>query len=154
MGRLRIGTPEEAEERRRRLTADRVRRLRERRRAKTPASAGDPAAAEAPIPPATTARNAVADLATVMLGRFVETIERLETQLAGTRTRNPALADAYAAERRQVQAGLKAAWGEVEAAGFSVAATREVIRLRKMPVAERQELEATIGLYKQALGME
>ncbi len=154
MGRLRIGTPEEAEERRRRLTADRVRRLRERRRAKTPASAGDPAAAEAPIPPVTTVRDALADPAAVMLGCFVEKIERLENELAGTRPRNPALADTYAAVRQQVQGELKAAWGEVETAGFSVAATREIVRLRKMPVAERRELEATVSLYKQALGME
>ena len=126
MGRLRIGTPEEAEERRRRLTADRARRLRERRRAKTPASAGDLAAAEAPIPPATTARNAVADLATVMLGRFVEKIERLETQLAGRR----------AAEAR----GIEMAWTELATgtSGLRIEGETVVVELRS---GEPWELE-------------
>ena len=153
MGRPRIGTPEEAAERRRQLTAARVRRLRGRRRASASAPAGDPVA-EAPAPSAPAVRTADTDLAAMMLRRFVERLERLEAELAGTRTRDPALADAGAAERRQIGADLKATWKEIKGVGFSVAATREILRLRKMGEAKRREFEATVSAYKQALGMQ
>ncbi|WP_183182303.1 GapR family DNA-binding domain-containing protein [Azospirillum sp. OGB3] len=87
------------------------------------------------------------------LQQLVESIEQLERELAGLRTRNPALKDAYAAERRSVQEDLRRVWGEAETAGFSVEALREVIRLRAIPPARRAELEASVSVYRQALGM-
>ncbi len=84
---------------------------------------------------------------------LVERIERLEKELSGLRTRNPALADAYAVERRSVQEDLRNAWGEAKTTGFDTEALREIIRLRKIPSAQRIELERTISIYKQALGM-
>lgn len=145
MGRPRIGTAEEAAERKRQQTANRVRRLRERRRAE--------AAVPADAPPAPAVYTPSPIAAMRLLG-FVERIERLETELAGTRSRNPALATAYAAERQQIQAELKAVLKELEDTRFSAAATREILRLRKMDAADRRELETTVALYKQALGMD
>lgn len=152
-GRPVIGTPEEAAERRRRQTAERVRRLRERRRVEAPSlPASEPVVTEAVAPPTpTTVSPGIAEL---RLRYFVERIERLEQEVGKLRTRNPALADAYATERRGVQAMLKDAWAEVEASGFSADVTREIIRLRKMPVEERRVFEDRVSLYKRALGME
>lgn len=84
---------------------------------------------------------------------FVERIERLENELSGLRTRNPALKNAYAAERRSVQDDLKQAWADATEAGFSVEALREVIRLRTIPPALRAELEAAVSVYRQVLGV-
>ncbi|WP_377810319.1 GapR family DNA-binding domain-containing protein [Azospirillum sp. A29] len=67
-------------------------------------------------------------------------------ELAGTRSRNPALTAAYAAERQQIQAELKTVWKELEDTRFSAATTREILRLRKMDAADRRELETTVAL--------
>lgn len=151
-GRPRIGTPEEAAERRRRQTAERVRRFRERRRAEKRSSpTNEPVAAESGVP--TIRTNAARGLAGERLRYLIERIERLEKELGGLRTRNPALADAYAAERRSAQEDLRNTWGEAKKTGFDVEALREVIRLRKIPSTQRIELEHTVNIYKQALGM-
>jgi uncharacterized protein (UPF0335 family) len=149
MGRPRIGTPEEAAARKRQQTADRVRRLRARRAA-VPAGTPPADASPAPAIPVYTP----SPIASTRLLGFVERIERLETELAGTRSRNPALAAAYATERAAIQAELKAVWKELEGTGFSAAVTREILRLRKMDEADRREFETTVALYKQALGMD
>lgn len=156
MGRPRIGTPEEAAERKRHQTAARVRRLRERRRAEQPAPssppAGAPPADDAPAP--STPVYTPSDYAATKLRLFVERIERLDIELAGTRTRSPALAGAYATERATIQAELKAVWKELGDTGFSPTATREILRLRKMDEAGRRAFETTVFLYKRALGMD
>lgn len=156
-GRPRIGTPEEAAERRRRQTAERVRRFRERRRAeKRSCPMNEPAATEAAAPtvhPTTVHPTTVHGLADERLRYLVERIERLEKELSGLRTRNPTLAKAYAAERRSVQEDLGNTFGEAKKAGFDVEALREVIRLRKIPPVQRIELERTVNVYKQVLGM-
>ncbi|MGA1855001.1 GapR family DNA-binding domain-containing protein [Azospirillum sp. 11R-A] len=149
MGRPRIGTPEEAAERKRQQTASRVRRLRARRAealATTPPADAPPA----PVVPVYMS----SPIASMRILGFVEGIERLETELAAIRSRNPTLAAAYATERAAIQSELKAVWKELEDTGFSAAATREILRLRKMDDADRRELEATVALYKQALGMD
>ncbi|WP_298371117.1 GapR family DNA-binding domain-containing protein [Azospirillum sp.] len=84
---------------------------------------------------------------------LVERIERLQKELSGLRTRNPALADAYAAERRSVQEDLRNAWSEAKTTGFDAEALREIIRLRSISSAQRMGLERTVSIYKQALGM-
>lgn len=145
-GRPMVGTPEEAAERRRRQTAERVRRLRERRRAEKPQ-------AIAPVVAPVAVRAAPQPDASGSLRFLVERIESLEAELGRLRSRNPAFAQAYAAERKAVQDELRAAYKDAEAWGFSVEALREVIRLRAIPPARRVELERTVTIYKQALGM-
>ena len=152
MGRPRIGTAEEAAERKRKQTADRVRRLRARRRATAAVPADTPTADDPPALP--TPVYTPSPIAAMRLRQFIERIERLEEELAGTRSRDPALAAAWADERRQIQADLKAVWKELEGTGFSAVVTREILRLRKMDDADRREFETTVVLYKQALGME
>ncbi|MFP5516813.1 MAG: DUF2312 domain-containing protein [Alphaproteobacteria bacterium] len=154
MGRPRIGTPDEAEERKRQQTAIRVRRLRERRRAEAALPVDIPPADNPPAPPAPV--YTPSPIAAMRLLSFVERIERLEAELAATRPRprNAALTGAYATERAAIEVELKAVWKELEDTSFSTAATREILRLRRMDPADRRELEATVSLYKQALGMD
>ncbi len=69
------------------------------------------------------------------LKSFIERIERLEEEKA-----------ALAADVREVYAEAK---GE----GFDAKVMRQVVRLRKMDSADREEQEAVLELYKQALGL-
>ena len=69
------------------------------------------------------------------LKSFIERIERLEEEKA-----------ALSADVREVYAEAK---GE----GFDAKVMRQVVRLRKMDSADREEQEAVLELYKQALGL-
>jgi len=69
------------------------------------------------------------------LRSFVERIERLEEEKA-----------ALAADIREVYA-------EAKGTGFDVKILRQIIRLRKMDVSERQEQEEILDIYKRALDM-
>ena len=69
------------------------------------------------------------------LRSFVERIERLEEEKA-----------ALAADIREV-------YSEAKGTGFDVKILRQVIRLRKMDVSERQEQEDLLDIYKRALDM-
>ncbi len=69
------------------------------------------------------------------LKSFVERIERLEEEKA-----------ALAADLREV-------YVEAKGNGFDTKVMRQVIRLRKMDVGDRQEQEALLDLYKRALGL-
>ena len=77
----------------------------------------------------------VAGIAGDRLRSFVERIERLEEEKA-----------ALAADIREV-------YSEAKGTGFDVKIIRQIIRLRKMDVSDRQELEDMLDIYKQALGM-
>lgn len=68
------------------------------------------------------------------LQSFVARIERLEEEKA-----------ALAADVREVYA-------EAKSAGFDTKILRQVIRLRKLDKSERQEQEALLQLYLDALG--
>ncbi len=68
------------------------------------------------------------------LQSFVARIERLEEEKA-----------ALAADAREVYA-------EAKSAGFDTKILRQVIRLRKLDKSERQEQEALLQLYLDALG--
>ena len=70
------------------------------------------------------------------LRSFIERIERLEEEKA-----------ALAADIREVYA-------EAKSAGFDARIMRQIVRLRKLDSAERQEQEALLDLYKQAVGLE
>jgi uncharacterized protein (UPF0335 family) len=69
------------------------------------------------------------------LRALVERIERLEEEKA-----------ALAGDIREVYA-------EAKGHGFDVKTLRQVIRMRKLELAERQEQEAMLDLYLHALGM-
>lgn len=69
------------------------------------------------------------------LKSFVERIERLEE------------------ERAALVADIGEVYAEAKGQGFDARIMRQVVRLRKMDRAERQEAEAMLDLYLGALGM-
>lgn len=81
--------------------------------------------------PAVDASSVAAD----QLKVFIERIERLAEEVAG------------------LQADLKDVYAEAKGTGFDTKALRKIIALRKQDHAERQESEAILELYMQALGM-
>jgi len=69
------------------------------------------------------------------LKSFIERIERLEEEKA-----------ALAADIREV-------YSEAKGTGFDTKIMRQVVRLRKLDTADRQEQDAILDLYLSALGM-
>ena len=69
------------------------------------------------------------------LKSFVERIERLEEEKA-----------ALAADIREV-------YGEAKSVGFDIKIVRQIIRLRKLDHADRQEQEELLDIYMRALDM-
>ena len=78
----------------------------------------------------------VGGIAAERLRSFIERIERLEEEKA-----------ALAADIREV-------FGEAKGTGFDTKVMRQILKLRKMEQADRQEQEHLLTLYKQALGIE
>ena len=76
-----------------------------------------------------------AGVAAEQLKSFVERIERLEGE---KKTITEDIADVYA---------------EAKATGYDTTILREVIRVRRQDKSEREEREALLDLYMQALGM-
>ncbi|WP_434619252.1 DUF2312 domain-containing protein [Azospirillum sp. B2RO_4] len=77
----------------------------------------------------------VGGIAADRLKSFVERIERLEE------------------EKKGLQDDIKEVYAEAKGTGFDTKIIRQIIRLRKMDKADRQEQEAILELYKEALGM-
>ena len=69
------------------------------------------------------------------LKAFIERIERLEEEKAG------------------ISSDIKDIYSEAKGNGFDTKVLRKIISLRKQDYAERQEQEAILELYLQALGM-
>jgi uncharacterized protein (UPF0335 family) len=69
------------------------------------------------------------------LKQFIERIERLEE------------------EKAAISGDIKDVFAEAKGRGFDVKAIRQILRIRKKDHAERQEEEAILELYLQALGM-
>ena len=69
------------------------------------------------------------------LKQFVERIERLEE------------------EKASLQGDIKEVFAEMKGRGFDTRAVRTILRIRKKDHAERQEEEAILELYMNALGM-
>ena len=69
------------------------------------------------------------------LKSLIERIERLEEEKAG------------------IAGDIKDVYAEAKANGFDVKVLRKIISIRKRDHAERQEEEAILELYMQALGM-
>ena len=56
-------------------------------------------------------------------------------------------------EKATIADDIKEVYAEAKGTGFSVPTIRQLVKLRKMDQAERQEAEAILDLYKAALGM-
>lgn len=69
------------------------------------------------------------------LRQFVEQIERLEE------------------EKKAIADDIRDKFSEAKAVGFDVKALRQIVRLRKKSVSERQEEESMLAVYMHALGM-
>jgi uncharacterized protein (UPF0335 family) len=74
-------------------------------------------------------------IAAGQLRSFIERIERLEE------------------EKKGISDDIRDVFAEAKGTGFDTKIMRQVIRLRKMDKAERQESEAILDLYLNALGM-
>jgi uncharacterized protein (UPF0335 family) len=55
-------------------------------------------------------------------------------------------------EKREIAEQIKEVYGEAKAIGFDTKALRQVIRLRKIEKAEREEMEMILETYLIALG--
>ena len=78
----------------------------------------------------------VGGVASDRLRSFIERVERLEE------------------EKKALAEDIREVYSEAKSAGFDVKIMRQVIRLRKLEASDRQEQEAILELYLQALGME
>lgn len=81
-------------------------------------------------------RNDSADpFAAGQLKAFIERIERLEE------------------EKQTIADDIKDVYAEAKANGYDTKIMRQVVRIRKQDKSEREEMEALLDLYMQALGM-
>ena len=76
-----------------------------------------------------------AGVAADQLKSFVERIERLEE------------------EKQTIADDIKDVYAEAKANGYDTKIMRQVVRIRKQDKSEREEMEALLDLYMQALGM-
>ncbi len=77
----------------------------------------------------------VGGIAADRLRSFIERIERLED------------------EKAALSADIREVFAEAKSNGFDTKIMRQVVRLRKMESADREEQELLLDLYKRALGM-
>lgn len=70
------------------------------------------------------------------LTSFVERVERLEE------------------ERGALTADIREVYAEAKGAGFDTKVMRQIVRLRRMDAAARQEQEALLDLYRKAVGLD
>ena len=77
----------------------------------------------------------VGGVAADQLRTIVERIERLEE------------------EKQAIADDIKEVYGEAKANGFDTKTLRTIVRMRKQDTEQRQEQEAMLDLYMQALGM-
>lgn len=69
------------------------------------------------------------------LRQFIERIERLNEEAEG------------------IKSDIRDVFAELKGRGFDAKAIRSILRMRKQDHSERQEQEAILELYMQALGM-
>jgi len=70
------------------------------------------------------------------LRSLIERIERLEEEKAG------------------LTADIREVYAEAKGSGFDSKVMRQIVRLRKMDSADRQEQEALLDVYRRAIGLE
>ncbi|MEG3177219.1 DUF2312 domain-containing protein [Sphingomonas sp. RB3P16] len=75
-------------------------------------------------------------IAADQLRLLIERIERLEE------------------EKKGIADDIKDVYGEAKSTGFDVKTIRSIVRLRKMEKHHRDEAEALLETYKQALGLD
>ena len=75
-------------------------------------------------------------IAAERLRSFIERIERLEEEKAG------------------LTADIREVYAEAKGTGFDSKVMRQIVRLRKMDSADRQEQEALLDVYRRAIGLE
>ncbi len=67
---------------------------------------------------------------------FIERIERMEE------------------EKKGVADDIRDTYNEAKSQGYDPKIMRQIVRLRKMPVNDRKEMEAILDVYKSALGID
>ena len=70
------------------------------------------------------------------LKSFIERIERLEE------------------EKAALTSNIREIYSEAKGTGFDTKVMRQIVRLRKMEEADRQEQQAILDTYKKALGLD
>ena len=74
-------------------------------------------------------------IAAERLRSFIERVERLEE------------------DRANLNADIREVYSEAKSAGFDAKTMRQLIRLRKLEPAERQEQEHLLAVYRNAVGV-
>ncbi len=67
---------------------------------------------------------------------FIERIERLEE------------------EKKGIADDIRDVYNEAKSQGYDPKIMRQIVRLRKMPIHDRKEMEAILDVYKSALGID
>ncbi len=67
---------------------------------------------------------------------FIERIERMEE------------------EKKGVDDDIRDTYNEAKSQGYDAKIMRQIVRLRKLPVNDRKEMEAILDVYKSALGID
>ena len=67
---------------------------------------------------------------------FIERIERMEE------------------EKKGVADDIRDTYNEAKSQGYDPKIMRQIVRLRKLPINDRKEMEAILEVYKSALGIE
>ena len=80
-------------------------------------------------------KNDIVGIAVERLRSLVERVEHLEE------------------EKKALSSDIKDIFAEAKSAGFDVKIMREIIRLRRMNAADRDEREYLLDLYKKAIGL-
>ena len=57
-------------------------------------------------------------------------------------------------EKKALSDDIREIYSEAKAAGFDVKTIRQIVRLRKISINERNEMEQILEVYKRAIGME
>ena len=78
----------------------------------------------------------VGGVAADRLKSFIERIERLEE------------------EKKALSDDIREVYSEAKGSGFDIKVIRQIIRIRKLDVADRREMEEVMAVYLRALDME
>ncbi len=56
-------------------------------------------------------------------------------------------------EKKGIADDIRDVYSEAKAHGYDAKIMRQIVRLRKMPINDRREMEAVLDMYKNALGI-
>ena len=76
------------------------------------------------------------NIAADQLRLFIERIERLEE------------------EKKGIADDIRDVYSEAKSQGYDAKIMRQIVRIRKMPVHDRREMQAVLSTYMAALGLE